>query len=114
MTKKRLQWIGAGALGTLSVVAIAYVVSGLGGAAPDRPVFNAEWALCTPGDICVTVLAPCGEWQPVNARHEGAAAAYYSHLMTIVEATGMECVGTNLSRRKTPAQCLSGACKLKP
>ncbi len=114
MTTRRLQWIGGGVLGALSVGAVVYVVSELGGAAPDRPVYNAEWALCIPGDRCVAVQAPCGEWQPANARHEGAAATYYSHLMTIVEETGMECVGSNLSRRKPAAQCLSGTCNLDP
>ncbi len=112
MTGKRLFWI-AGGLGVLALAAaLAYVVSGLVAGEKDRAVFSPEWELCRAGDICIAVQAPCGEWQPVNEKHEVDATAYYDHLITVVESTGMICMSVNVSRRKPAAYCLAGACTL--
>jgi len=92
--------------------AILYVVAGRSDDRAPRPVFNPQWQECRTGDACVAVQAPCGEWQPVNGRHETDAAAYYGHLITVVEETGMECVSTNLSTRKPAAYCRLGKCTL--
>ncbi|MDH3229905.1 MAG: hypothetical protein OEN55_08950 [Alphaproteobacteria bacterium] len=100
---------GAGILFGLGL--LVYVISGLIAGQPDRPVFSSEWVLCDEGDMCVAVAAPCGEWQPVNRAHEEAAAAYYGHLITVVEEAEMMCMSTNLSMRKPAAYCRSGVCE---
>lgn len=112
MKGKRLVWPASGAGILLGIGLLVYVVAGLTAGKPDRPVFSPDWELCDRGDVCVTVQAPCGEWQPVNAKYEADAAAYYSHLITVVEAAGMECMSTNLSRGKPAAFCLSGVCSV--
>ncbi len=114
MKGKRLVWAVGGAGILFGVGLLVYVVAGLTAGEPDRPVFSPEWTLCDGGDVCVAVQAPCGEWQPVNAKHQADAAAYYGHLMTVVETAGMECVSTNLSRSKPAASCLSAVCSLAP
>lgn len=110
MKDKRLVWATAGAIFLVGAGLLAYAVSGLTAGRPVRPVFSPDWQSCDLGEACVAVQAPCGEWQPVNWMHEADAAAYYSHLITVVETTGMECVSTNLSRTKPAAYCLSGTC----
>jgi hypothetical protein len=112
MKGKHLVWAVGGAGILLGVGLLVNVLAGITAGKHDRPVFGPEWTVCDGGDICVAVQAPCGEWQPVNAKHEVDAAAYYDHLMTVVEATGMECVSTNLSRVRPAASCRSGACSL--
>ena len=114
MKGKRLVWAVGGAGILLGVGLLVYVVAGLTAGKPYRPVFSPEWKLCDQGDVCVAVQAPCGEWQPVNRKHKADAAAYYGHLMTVVETTGMECVGSNLSRGKPMASCRSGVCSVAP
>ena len=114
MKDKRLVWAVGGAGFLLGVGSLVYVVAGLTAGNQDRPVFNPEWGLCDGADICVAVQAPCGEWQPVNRKHEADAAAYYGHMMTVVETTRMECVSTNLSSGKPAAYCLSGVCSVAP
>jgi hypothetical protein len=91
---------------------LVYIISELTTGAPDRAVFSPEWVLCDEGDVCVAVAAPCGEWQPVNGTHEEVAAAYYGHLITVVEEAEMICMSTNLSRRKSAAYCRYGVCEL--
>ena len=112
MTGKNLGWIAGGTGALLALGAFVYVVAGFTAGKPDRPVFSPEWGLCDDGNTCVAVEAPCGEWQAVNAKHEADAAAYYGHLITVVETTGMECVSTNLNRQTPAAYCLSGVCDL--
>jgi len=114
MKRKRLVWAVGAAGVSIGIGMFAYVVSGLTARNPDRAVFSPEWGLCDSGDACVAVEAPCGEWQSVNRKHAGDAAAYYGHLITVVETTGMECVSVTLSRPKPAAYCVSGACELAP
>ena len=111
MGGRLIAWLaGGGAVLVLS--SLFYVFAWPSSDRPRRPVFSPQWELCEPGDSCVAVQAPCGEWQPVNGIHESDAAAYYGHLMTVVEETGMECVSTNLSTRKPAAYCQSETCTL--
>jgi hypothetical protein len=110
--KRRLTGWLAGGAAVLALSSLLYVFAGPWADAPRRPVFDPRWELCEAGETCVAVQAPCGEWQPANAKHETEAAAYYGHLMTVVEATGMECVSTTLNTRKPAAYCLSGTCTL--
>lgn len=111
MKGKLVGWLAGGAA-VLFLSSLLYVFAWPSADRPGRPVFSPQWELCEAGETCVAVQAPCGEWQPVNEVHEGDAAAYYGHLMTVVEETGMECVSTNLSTRKPAAYCRSGTCTL--
>jgi hypothetical protein len=112
MKGKRLVWAVGGAGILLGSGLLVYAFAGLTTSKPDRRVFSPIWEVCDQGDVCVAVQDPCGEWQPVNKKHEEDAAAYYGHLITVVDTTGMECVSVNLSRRKPAAYCLSGACSV--
>lgn len=112
MSGKRLVWISGGLGALLLLAALAYLVFGSAAGERGRTVFSPEWESCDGGDICVAVKAPCGEWQPVNRKHEVEAAAYYGHLITVVEEAEMICMSVNLSRRKPGAYCLSGTCTL--
>lgn len=111
MDGKLIKWL-AGCAAVLAVSSFVYVFARPSADQPRRLVFDSQWQLCAAGDVCVAVPAPCGEWQPVNAAHRRDASAYYGHLMTVVEETGMECVSTNLSMHKPAAHCRSGACVL--
>jgi len=111
MKAKLIGWLAGGGA-VLAVSSFLYVFAWPASDTPRRPVFDPLWELCGAGEACVAVQAPCGEWQPVNAAHEQDAAAYYTHLMTVVEETGMECVSTNLSVGKPAAYCKSGTCVL--
>lgn len=111
MKAPSVRWIAIG-VAVLVLPVLVYSYGGGSDDGPHRPVFSWQWKLCETGDICVSVPAPCGEWQPANAIHERNASAYYGHLMTVVEETGMDCVSTNLSTRKPAALCQAGACVL--
>lgn len=113
MRGKRLAWAAGGAAALL-LSSILYVLAGRPDDRPRRPVFSRQWESCDRVEACVAVQAPCGEWQPVSETHETDAAAYYGHLMTVVEETGMECVSTNLSTRRPAAYCVSGKCTISP
>lgn len=111
MKDGRLGWIAGGA-GALLLVGVAiYIVAELTAGDRDRPLFSPEWELCDRADICVAVPAPCGEWQPVNEKYEQDAAAYYAHLIAVVESE-MICMSRNLNPRKPQALCISGVCGL--
>ena len=112
MKGRRFGWIAGGAGAVLLMGAVIYVISDLTAGNRDRPVFSREWELCDSADVCVAVPAPCGEWQPVNQRHEQDAAAYYGHLITVVEEAEMVCMSVNLSTRRPQAFCVSGVCGL--
>lgn len=112
MTGKSLLWtLGGGGI-LLGLGLLAYVVAAYTAGRPDRAVFNPDWDLCIPDDSCVAVAAPCGEWEPVNSVHEEEAAAYYGHLIEVVESNGMLCMSVNLDRRKPAAYCVRGVCSL--
>ncbi len=112
MRGKHLVWTLGGSSILLGLGVLVYIIFGLTAGRPDRPVFNPEWVYCDQGDVCVAVQAPCGEWQPVNMKREEDAAAYYGHLITVVEEAEMVCMSTNLSRWTPAAYCLSGTCTL--
>jgi len=111
MKRKVTAWLAGGGT-VLAVSSFVYVFAWPAPDRPRRPVFDPQWEQCGAGDVCVAVQAPCGEWQPANAAHEKDAAAYYAHLMTVVEEAGMECGSANLSVRKPAAYCKSGTCTL--
>lgn len=107
----RVGWIAGGASALLLLVATVYFIAGLMAGEADRPLFSPEWELCDTGEVCVAVQAPCGEWQPVNEKYEEDAAAYYDHLIRVVESE-MVCMRVNMSTRKPQAFCVSGVCGL--
>lgn len=110
---RRRALIATGAAAILiGIGIIAYNIVGVMRDGTERPLFDAEWALCDDGDACVAVPAPCGQWEPVNSKHARDAADYYSHLITVVEETEMQCLRASLSTRRPDAYCVSGTCKL--
>lgn len=106
---------------TVGAVAVAAAVS-VGGyrlyqeldARGKRPTFNPEWQRCEAGDACVAIPAPCEDWVAVNARHRDDAAAYYAHLMTVIESIELWCTSTGNPLTTPRAICLSGQCALGP
>ena len=111
MTGPASRWlIGGGVI--VAATTLFYVLAGRAVERPARPVFSPDWQLCIPGDSCAAVPAPCGEWQAVNSVHKEAATAYYEHLITVVEETGMDCVVTRLGRGEPAAHCVSGTCAI--
>lgn len=75
-----------------------------------RPTFDPEWQRCEPGDSCVVVAAPCEDWEPVNARYRDDAAAYYQHLMTLIETTELWCPSTGNPLLTPRAECVAERC----
>lgn len=110
MKDKRLLWI-LGAAGVSALGALFYLLSNPSDS-PRRAVFKPGWELCEAGDSCVAVAGPCGEWKPVNSAHEDESAAYYRHLISVVEKGEMICMERFHDTTKPPALCISGSCEL--
>lgn len=110
MKSKGLIWF-LGAAGAVALAVLFYLLSNPL-EEPRRALFREGWELCEVGDKCVAVDAPCGEWKPVNEKYEDDAAAYYRHLITVVEKGEMVCMESFVGGTKPNAWCVSGACTL--
>lgn len=108
-SKKLLLALGAGGIVALGV--LFHLLSNPDDS-PRRAVFKPGWELCEGGDTCVAVAGPCGEWKPVNGKYEDEAAAYYRHLITVVEKGEMMCMERFFDGENPGALCISGTCEL--
>lgn len=112
MNRKRMAVI-VGAVATAAVLAFGgYRLYEALDARGKRPTFSAEWQRCEAGDTCVAVAAPCQDWEAVNERYHDDAAAYYNHLMAVIESSELWCPSRSIPTMTPFAMCLSGQCAI--
>lgn len=100
--------------------AVAVAALGVGGyrlyetldAQGKRPTFDPAWQRCETSDVCVAVPAPCEDWAAVKERYRDDAAAYYAHLMTLIENTELWCPSTGNPLVTPRAECIAEQCTI--
>ncbi len=76
-----------------------------------RQVFDPQWQSCETGDVCVVLLAPCGTWETANRKFKSQAAAYYEHMISLVDESGkFHCTSMPKFGPAPPAICQAGLC----
>ncbi len=90
-----------------------YYLPGDTGEPVKRQVFNPQWQSCETGDRCAVLLAPCGIWETVNAKFQSEAAAYYEHMISLVDESGkFHCAQMPVFGQAPPAVCRIGLCAI--
>ncbi len=90
-----------------------YYLPGETGEPDKRQVFDAQWQSCETVDACVVLLAPCGTWETVNRKFQSEAAAYYEHMIALVDESGkFYCAQMPTFGPAPPAICQFGQCAI--
>lgn len=81
---------------------------------PDkRQVFDSQWQSCEAGDACVVLLAPCAAWETVNGKFRSEAAAYFEHMISVVDESGkFHCAQMPTFGPAPAAVCQFGKCAI--